>query len=450
MTESSHSKAPLAHPLALFVRRFRRNSRGNIAVISALVLPVLLGTFGLGTEAVSWYANQRGEQSAADSAALAAASNAGADYANEARSVTARYGFTDGQSGVTVSALNNQACPTGGSNCYKVTISKIVPLLLAQAVGYAGDATQGGAPAKNITATSVAIQGMSPRPYCILALASSGTTPALRSNGAPSANLSGCNVMSNTAATCNGGNLNADNGDAHGTDNGCGNAQHSNLSAVPDPYAALVNNVPANPCGSYPQIPGAHGPALPASNQLSGMLTWSGNITKCGDIRLTGPVTINTDINGAVLVIENGQLDTNGYAIRTSSGSALTIVFSGTPGNYTHAPTGGGTLDIAAPTTGAWSGVALYQDPRLTQGVDVSAAGNSPTWDITGLVYLSKASATFSGAVNKASNGLSCFVLVVDNLLVNGTANILPKGQCAQAGLNMPTNPVPSRGKLLS
>ena len=44
----------------------------------------------------------------------------------------------------------------------------------------------------------------------------------------------------------------------------------------------------------------------------------------------------------------------------------------------------------------------------------------SPTWKITGLVYLPHASVTFSGAVNKASNGQSCFVLLVVNLRVNG------------------------------
>lgn len=62
-----------------------------------------------------------------------------------------------------------------------------------------------------------------------------------------------------------------------------------------------------------------------------------------------------------------------------------------------HATTGGGTLDISAPTTGAWKGVAIYQDPSLTSGIDVSAAGNSPTWDITGLVYLPHASVTSAG-----------------------------------------------------
>ena len=55
----------------------------------------------------------------------------------------------------------------------------------------------------------------------------------------------------------------------------------------------------------------------------------------------------------------------------------MTIIFSGTSGTYTHAPTGGGTLNIQAPTSGNWSGVALYQDPSLTTGVDISAAGNS-------------------------------------------------------------------------
>ena len=145
-------------------------------------------------------------------------------------------------------------------------------------------------------------------------------------------------------------------------------------------------------------------------------------------------------------MIENGQLDTNGFSLTTSSGSGLTIIFSGTTsGSYIHAPTGGGTLDIAAPTSGPWSGVAIYQDPALTSGVDISAAGNSPTWDITGLVYLPHSSVTFSGAVNKSSNGHSCFVLISDNITINGTGSILANGGCFTAGLVMPE----SRGPLV-
>jgi hypothetical protein len=176
----------------------------------------------------------------------------------------------------------------------------------------------------------------------------------------------------------------------------------------------------------------------------------SGNVVVCGDLQLTGNVTVDAPA-GAVLVIENGQLDTNGYSLTTTKGSGLTVVFSGSnSAPYTHAPTGGGTLDITAPTSGAWSGVAIYQDPKLTTGVDISAAGNSPTWNITGLVYLPHSSVTFSGAVNKSGYGQSCFVLVVLDITVNGTGSILPNnGACIQAGLGVPTGTIPGRGALV-
>lgn len=64
----------------------------------------------------------------------------------------------------------------------------------------------------------------------------------------------------------------------------------------------------------------------------------------------------------------------------------------------------------------------------------------------TGLVYRPHANVTFSGAVNKSSNGASCFVLVVDNVTINGTADILPKGACVAAGLSMPSGAVGTVG----
>jgi hypothetical protein len=40
--------------------------------------------------------------------------------------------------------------------------------------------------------------------------------------------------------------------------------------------------------------------------------------------------------------------------------------------------------------------------------------------------------------------------LVVDNLTVVGSGNILPKGGCGAAGLTMPAGTVPGRGQLVS
>jgi hypothetical protein len=429
--------------------RLRSDQRGTVAVMMGLLLPVLLGGLGLGFEISNWYLNSRWMLNAADSAAIAAASNAKSNYDVEAKAVAAQYGFIDGTNNVTVTVSNTATCPAGGNTCYSVTISKPVPLYLSQFVGYVGDTKIDGANEKILTSTSIAQPSVVPVPVCLLALASSGAQ-GIRTNGAPKANLANCNVMSDTTSTCNGHNLGATIGAANGTNNGCGITQYSNVPVSPDPYASLASNIPSNNCGSYPQKPTKKkDPPLPASNQWSGPQFLKGNVIVCGDLQLTGNVTINASA-GAVLVIENGQLDTNGYTLSTTNVSALTIVFSGTSGaGYTHAPTGGGTLNFNAPTAGPWSGVAIYQDPSLTSGIDISVAGNSPTWDITGLVYLPHASVTFSGAVNKSSNGASCFVMVVDNITINGTGSILDTGGCDAAGLTMPTAQLPSRGELV-
>jgi Putative Flp pilus-assembly TadE/G-like len=435
--------------IANHVGRLRADDRGAVSVIMGFLMIPLVGALALGFEVSNWYMTARGMQNASDAAALAAAANGGPNYDVEAKAVAARYGYIDGTNTISIAASNSAACPGGGNDCYSVTISGLVPLLLSQVVGFKGDATSNGAPAKQLSSSAVADHPNSPTSFCLLALGPQG----IRSNGAPKASMA-CNTMSNTGSTCNGGNLGAPIGAAHNTNNGCGVKQYSNVPAVVDPYAGLASNIPADPCGgSYPQEPGKKGPPLPTSNQWTASKSLpNGNTTVCGDLQLTGNVTINTPVGGpgAVLTIFNGQLDTNGYSITTTNGSALTVVFSGTnSGSYTHAPTGGGTLDIAAPTSGVWSGVAIYQDPKLTNGVDISAAGNTPAWDITGLVYLPNSSVTLSGIVNKAGFGKSCFAMVVKDITVNGTGEILPNGQCIPAGLSTPTTTIPGRATLV-
>jgi Flp pilus assembly protein TadG len=425
--------------------RLRTDRRGSVSALMGFLLVPLVGVLGLGFEVSNWYLAKRAMQNAADAAAVAAATNDGSNYDVEAKAVAAQYGYVNGTNNVSVIASNTTACPGGGNSCYSVTITSIVPLYLSEVVGFKGDLTLNGAPEKQLTSTAVASNPLTPTQFCLLALGPQG----IRTNGAPKANMA-CDTMSNAGSTCNGSNLNAPIGAAHKTNNGCGIASYSDVAAIPDPYAGLAKNIPANSCTTYPQEPTKKSnPALPASNQWSSPQSWSGNKIVCGDLKLTSDVTIDAPA-GAVLVIENGQLDTNGYTLQTTSGSGLTVVFSGTSsGPYVHAPTGGGTLDIAAPTSGPWSGVALYQDPTLTSGVDISAAGNAPAWDITGLVYLPNASVTLSGIVNKAGYGKSCFAMVVSDITINGTGSILPNGECIPAGLGMPTGNLPGRGTLV-
>jgi Flp pilus assembly protein TadG len=448
--------------------RLRTDQRGGIAVMMGLLFPVLLGGLGLGFEISNWYLRTRSMQNAADAAAIAAASNGHANYNEEAADVAAQYGFINGTDNVTVTASNNAPCPAGaGVNppCYSVSISSVVPLYLSQLVGYTGDTTVNGTREKMLVSSAVAVQSTVQQPICLLTLSQSGQ--GIRTNGAPNSNFTGCSVMSDSSSTCNGSNLKANYGLAAGSNDGCGTKQKSNIPVVADPYLGMAVNIPASNCGSgtnaYPQEPThTHDPPLPGTNRWSGSKSFSGTVQMCGDVQLTADVVITTpdNLTGATLVIQNGQLDLNGHTLSTANGSALTIVFSGTAGSYTHAPTDnstgqGGVLNFQAPSSplAPFPGVAIYQDPALRNGIDITYKGNNPAWDITGAIYLPNANVTMSGDVNKSSNGADCFVMVANTVLINGTSNIYaqsPNGAgCKQAGLNMPTATIPSRSLLV-
>jgi Flp pilus assembly protein TadG len=444
------------------------NQRGTVAVIMAFVFPILIAGFGLGFEITNWYLTTRSMQNAADAAAIAAATNGSSNYNTEAAAVATQYGYTNGSNNVTVTASNAATCPADPSltpPCYSVTISTVQPLVLTEVIGFLGDSTLNGGRAQTLTSAAVANKPTIQTPICLLGLDTSGT--AIRTNGAPNTDFTGCTVMSNSTATCNGSNLNATMGLAHGTNNGCGIKQYSNVPVVSDPYAYMASNIPNDlptRCSNSYSQESRHGSTWSGgttwsgSKTLTGTANLAGNTLICGDLRLTGNVTINApQPGGAVLYIENGLLDLQGFTLSTASGSGVTIVFTGTnTGSYQHYPTdngGAGTLDIEAPKTGPFPGMAIYQDPSLTRNVDFTYAGNSPTWNLTGGVYLPNADVTMSGAINKSTNGEVCMVMVTKDVTINGTGSIYaqtPDGSgCQAAGLNMPTATIPGRTKLV-
>jgi len=453
--------------IARRVTRLRTNERGTVAVMMAFLFPVLIAAFGLGFEITNWYLRTRAMQNAADAAAVAAATNASANYNVEAAAVAAQYGYVNGTNHVSVAASNAATCPAGVTPpCYSVTITSKVPLYLTEVIGYTGNATLSGAHVQSLTSAAVANQIIIQQPVCLLGLDTTGT--AVRSNGGPTTDFSGCTVMSNSASTCNGSNLKATMGIAHATNNGCGNRQFSNRPALSDPYAYMASNIPtdlpAKCSNTYPQE-SKHGGTWSGgttwgtgTKTLTGTASLAGNTLICGDLRLTGDVTIDAP-SGAVLYIENGLLDLQGYTLRTANGSSVTLVFTGTnTGSYQHYPTdnsGGakGTLDIQAPTGGPFPGMVIYQDPAVTRNVDFTYAGNNPTWDLTGGVYLPNADITISGVVNKSSNGANCFVMVAKDVLINGNGSFYsqsPDGSgCKAAGLQMPTATIPGRSQLV-
>src|SRR5215472_6690856 len=121
--------------------RLCKDERGNVFVAMALALPMFIGVLGLGAEVAYWRVLHRSMQDAADSAAIAAATNNGTTYASEAQSVASRYGFANGVNQIAIAVSNPATAPGCAAGCYVVTISKKVPLSLSQVIGYNGDTT---------------------------------------------------------------------------------------------------------------------------------------------------------------------------------------------------------------------------------------------------------------------------------------------------------------------
>ena len=105
------------------VRNFSKDEGGNVFLLVALAMPLLIGAIGLGAEVSYWRVLHRGMQDAADSAVIAAAANNSASYATEAQSVTAQYGFANGLGQVAVAVSNPPTAAGCAANCYVVTIS---------------------------------------------------------------------------------------------------------------------------------------------------------------------------------------------------------------------------------------------------------------------------------------------------------------------------------------
>jgi Flp pilus assembly protein TadG len=437
-SDSAASHPGASRPKPSRIADFCADSRGNVAIITALAMPVLVGAAGLGGEAGYWYYRQQAMQSAADSAAVAAASASGVSYQNEARGVAAKYGLVHGQANVSVQAQNGVTCPAPPAGvtyaeCYQVTVTSLVPLFLSSIVGYQGNATvtEGGAsvPKTQLVATAVAARVGTSRKYCVVALGQADVQVDVDINGAPKADLSGCGVMSNENMVCSGNarGVAAFADSPTGDSSPCGQVAHNIPSAkIADPYAKLATNIPEYTCSSY------------ATTTLTAAPTGSEK-TYCGDVTLGANITITQPM---VIVIRNGKLNLNS---KTLTGSALTIIFSGTNGTSSHYVDGKGTLNITAPTSGPWKGVALYQDPSLTQGVNFTAAGSTQELIVSGLFYFPNAEVILSGAVNKDVTSAPCLAIMVGSLRVNGGGFFADSSKCTGL-LDLPSK---QRGRLV-
>ena len=337
-----------------FIRRFIGERRGATAVIVALCLTVLMGFAGLAVDVGLWYRDKRVAQGAADSAAYSAAidvvaGDTAAGAIAAAKAITAQYGLVNGAGGVSV-VVNIP--PTSGPNTATagaVEVIVTVPETLFFTRLFISSASVAG--------RAVALEGASGGKYCVEALDPSAGTTAVSINNGASVDTSACGMAVNASGSAalsitGGGALTAANVSIVGnyvTNNGgqlnVTGKTLTSAAAVSDPYAGVALPTPG----------ACTGPASYANGGAHYNITPG---TYCSGFSVSNSATVT--MAPGVYIVDGGSLSLQSGAV---TGTGVTFVLTGSGGNYATANIANGmSLNLTAPTSGATSGLAIFQD----------------------------------------------------------------------------------------
>ncbi|QOZ30809.1 TadE/TadG family type IV pilus assembly protein [Bradyrhizobium sp. CCBAU 53421] len=394
------------------LKRFARDRSGSYAIIIALLMPVLVGTAGLGTEVAWWFYKHKNMMSAADSAAVSAAT-AGTNFATEANAITTFYGYANGIGNVTVTV--NQP-PTTGSF---TSSSQAVEVIITQPQARLMSALFGSG-AVPVTARAVALGNVGTG--CVLALDPTAN-PAVTVKGNTQLNLINCNLYDDSNASSA---LNVSGtatisaamvgvvGGVSGTSSiTATNGIRTGIRAIGDPYANVT-------------------PTMPTWCDYSNKFNVKGTTTLspgsyCGDISVAAGATLT--FNPGIYYFNGANLSVAGNA--TITGSGVTLVFTGSSGNWGSATIGSNAnVSLIAPTSGVTAGIAIYGDRKMPVGSSFNLTGGG-TQNLQGAVYLPKAALSFSGGNGTSAN---CTQIIADTISIVGSSNV--QVNCAAMGGN--------------
>lgn len=368
------------------LRSLFRSESGNVLVIGAAAMPLLLGAAGLAIDTVQLAFWKRQIQRAADSASIAGAhalvQGASTDTAvandldehidldlrqNETPVLTGRVvrpgAFANG-------TLSTQSCEAlAVSPCYPQAVQ--VSLTSERRLPFMGLFTAAPSIIEASATAAVVLSGE----YCLIALYD-GTDAGVIAKGNPSLDL-GCGIATNSRAVSA---LDI-NGSAQihatpiaavgGIEGGrwyVGDTTLQPYSArIKDPFADIANPIVPSGCseasvleitGGTPDNPILIDPSLP---QYSGRCWGSWDIK--GHARLAPG---NWYVN-------DGMLDIKG----SLSGDNVTLIMMGENSSWTQ--NGGGKLSLTAPTSGDYKGIVVFRDRNAgnVQGKEIKINGGA-------------------------------------------------------------------------
>jgi Flp pilus assembly protein TadG len=385
-----------------------KDESGQVLVLSVLSMSLLIGFLALAVDVGTLFRAKRLMQTAADSAAIAGAQEYPyGDYQTAGRAAAAQNGVVVGTNGgdVTINAK-----PLSGP--FLNQLGYVEAIVSQSQPTFFGKIFTGSMFRNSVAVTARAVATLGPGQGCIYTLGTSGTDISM-SNGAR-LNAPGCGIFDNSGSTSppaasvvGGATITAAAVGVVGavsTNNGgaISPTAVTGIAPVSDPLASLqpptfnVGSCLPDPVhgafGNYSIGPGA-----------GGSVCYNGlNIANGASVALAPGLYI---INGA-MTIAGGT---------TISGTGVTFYFPTPSGSF--ALNNGATLSLAAPTTGTYEGMLLWEASGNMNPINI-AGGTSST--LKGVIYAPSAALSLS---NNA--GSQVYVdLVVNSLSIVGGANL--------------------------
>lgn len=404
-----------------FFKRLVRDKRGNVLIITAVVLPVLTGFVGLGTDTIQWTLWKRQIQRGADSSAIAGVYQRiqDANTLNDVKTaVNKDLDVNKNDVGAFVATYPKVELPAdsaAGTNQVSVELAVTKNLSFSSLFLNA-------APVIKSKAVAAIVPGGE---YCIVALEKTATTGILGS-GNGTVNLD-CGMITNStsldAAIAKGSStLNTTVVAAVG-----GIKESSNWSGatylpfslpIVDPFASVPATIPAGTPsrGNFSDKPGDFTTINP------GVYT---NFSAKGDVTLN-PGTYFLDGTNLDLGSQANVHGTGVTFVMTNSNASSTAKVGNIEMNA------GSVLNISSPSgaTDVYKGIVIYQDRRAS-ALDSSKINGHSNTKINGSIYLPNQEVTINGS---GSMDVECMLLVVKRVVFTGSSTMTMKKNCSSTG----------------
>ncbi|MEO5641147.1 MAG: pilus assembly protein TadG-related protein [Sphingomicrobium sp.] len=439
------------------LRKIWNNRSGNAIVIAGAMLPLVIGCAGLATDTIQWTLWKRQLQRAADSAAIAGAYDRQGSSGATTNTSTAVAHDLALNLHMVPSLLSGYPQLAYPANSGVSTNQVNVMLAVQQSLPFSG-MFMTVAPTIRAVATAATVPGAGDA--CVQALETNASNTGIAFNGNASIYMPDCDGFSNSPST----NTSFAKGSSDVTMDsigGVGGIQQSNnfhvnsyrpySPALVDPFLGVVpqssdmacnattitSGNSANGNGNGATTTSSTGPVALSDSTVLPYVDSAGKMINCFSSLSVGSNRTLTLPDGIYYINAGdaniqGNLSCNSCTIvLTNSSSSNTATIGQLKVNASS------QINVTAPTTGTYAGIAFYQDRRaVDSNANVNKINGNSNSVITGAIYFPNQQLEYNGTGNTTA---VCTMFVARRVVFTGNSSTSNKfkslDDCALAGL---------------